>query len=491
MVKNMHYFAKRIKMLSAIAAILISFMVLTSFAYWTQELQASNEYRLGKYNTELVDEFTSPSDWQPGIEVDKKVSVKNSGTVPVYVKIVLNQQWMRNIVRSSVHFPLTFDGVSGEEFAAKIALGRDVVLLDSGKSQRPSLSLNLPSVDSASEAQGKWLLVNETPDTSGNYTLYYIGTLDRGETTPFVVDSVRMNPNLNASILEQRTVWNNASKLWETQTVNNPTHSYEDTRYSLTVTMHTVQATPDAIAEVFSSSSTIEQSIISYLQTIGFGLADLSSNHDDKVGTHMLYFEEKNGLMEFTPVRGNDEYWFMSQLNMIPGGNYEHVLEIENRSKEPYDLYMQAIPLQQDAKLNQLLEHITMKVFHGSDLIYDGTALGKEYPGSLINLQNVIYLGEYTPGHADQIQVALTLDKDTHLEYSNLLTKIDWKFMVEGQTSETITDPDNPNPEYTESMPKTGDSTNFHYYLAVMLLSLTCLIACAVGLRKARGRLSL
>ena len=482
----MQHYAKRIRMLSAIALLLVSFMVLTSYAYWTQELQASNEYRLGKYNPELIDEFTSPSDWQPGIDVDKNVSVKNSGTIPVYVKIMLNQKWIRTIARSAVHFPLTFDGATGKEFAAEIVWGQDVVVLASGKSQVPSLSLNLPTIASAAEAQGKWLLLNETPDAIGNFTLYYVGTLDGGDTTPLVVDSVRMNPNLKASILEQKTVWNNAGELWETQIVNNPTHSYEDTRYSLTVTMHTVQATPDAISEVFSSAGMIEQNIISYLQTIGFGLADLSGNDDDIVNTHKLYFEEKNGVIEFTPVRGSNEYWFMSQLNMIPGGTYEHVLEIENRSENPYDLYMQAVPLQQDAKLNELLEYISMKVFHGVDLIYDGTAFGKEYPGSLINLQNVIYLGEYTPGLAGQIQVALALDKDTPIEYANLLTNIDWKFMVEWQNPDTV-----PDPAHPKSMPKTGDTTNFYWYLAVMLISATCLTACVTSLRRARKKSSL
>ena len=476
----MQCYVKRIRMLTAIAALLISVMVLTTFAYWTQELQAVNEFQTGRYNTELLDEFTSPGDWLPGINVDKNVSVKNTGSVPVYVKIQLNQKWVRTVLRNAVHYPLTFNGNSGEEFAAQIAWGGDVVVLASGKSQIPSLGLSLPTVNSAAEAQGKWLLINETPDAAGNYTLYYVGILGRGDTTPLVVDSVRMNPNLNAPILSQKTVWNDTSKLWETYTVSNPTNSYDDMRYSLTVTMNTVQATSDAISEVFSSASTIEQSLIGYLQTLGFDPDDFSSSYDDSVKVHKLYFEEHNGLMEFTPVRGGDEYWFMSRLGMLPGGSYDHTLEIENRSAEPYDLYMQAIPRWQNAKLNELLEYISMKVFHGTDLIYDGTALGKSYPGSLINLQDIIYLGEYTPGHADKIQVALVLDKNTPLEYSDMLTMIDWKFMVEWQPPDSVPDPDRPG-----FVPKTGD-INFYRYLVIMLISAACLIVCTAFIRKTK-----
>lgn len=171
-----------------------------------------------------------------------------------------------------------------------------------------------------------------------------------------------------------------------------------------------------------------------------------------------LYFEEKNGKMTWNNVRGDDGNWFMSFTNMVPGGKYEDQLNIENGSKKTYALYMQVIPLQQDQKRDELLELISMKVSLGNNVLYEGTASGKEYGNG--NLQNVIYLGTYKSGEKDKIQVNLELDKNVGLEYCDLLTKNDWKFMVT-----EINHPENPkgiNP------PKTGDETNISIYIALM-----------------------
>lgn len=106
-----------------------------------------------------------------------------------------------------------------------------------------------------------------------------------------------------------------------------------------------------------------------------------------------LYFEEQNGKMVWNNIRGDEGNWFMSFTNMVPGGQYEDQLNIENGSKKTYALYMQVIPLQQDEKKDELLELISMKVTLGNKTLYEGTASGKEYNNG--NLQNVIYLGTY------------------------------------------------------------------------------------------------
>lgn len=171
-----------------------------------------------------------------------------------------------------------------------------------------------------------------------------------------------------------------------------------------------------------------------------------------------LYFEEKNGKMTWNKVRGDDGNWFMSFTNMVPGGKYNDQLNIENGSKKTYALYMQVIPLQQDQKRDELLELISMKVSLGNKVLYEGTASGKEYGNG--NLQNVIYLGTYKSGEKDKIQVNLELDKNVGLEYCDLLTKNDWKFMVT-----EINHPDNPK---EIKPPKTGDETNISIYVALM-----------------------
>ena len=57
-----------------------------------------------------------------------------------------------------------------------------------------------------------------------------------------------------------------------------------------------------------------------------------------------LYFEEQNGKMVWNNIRGDEGNWFMSFTNMVPGGQYEDQLNIENGSKKTYALYMQVIP---------------------------------------------------------------------------------------------------------------------------------------------------
>lgn len=190
-----------------------------------------------------------------------------------------------------------------------------------------------------------------------------------------------------------------------------------------------------------------------------------------------LYFEEQNGKMVWNNIRGDEGNWFMSFTNMVPSGQYEDQLNIENGSKKTYALYMQVIPLQQDEKKDELLELISMKVSLGNKTLYEGTASGKEYNNG--NLQNVIYLGTYKSGEKDQIHVDLQLDKNVGLEYCDLLTKNDWKFMVT-----EITNPNKPGKPQTIHPPKTGDESQIGAYIAVMGCAIAIILGVMVKRRK-------
>ena len=76
-------------------AFLCIFLIGGVFAYWTQELQVRNEFKTAKYDTTIVEEFTAPSEWLPGQEVNKDVSVRNKGTIPVFVRVSIHQKWVR------------------------------------------------------------------------------------------------------------------------------------------------------------------------------------------------------------------------------------------------------------------------------------------------------------------------------------------------------------------------------------------------------------
>ena len=85
----------RLIIFGALAVLLVLGIVGGTAAYNTQTKQAVNEFRTGEYATELVEEFIPPSDWQPGISVNKDVKVRNTGTVPVFASIKLHQSWVR------------------------------------------------------------------------------------------------------------------------------------------------------------------------------------------------------------------------------------------------------------------------------------------------------------------------------------------------------------------------------------------------------------
>lgn len=472
---------RRAFVLSA-AVLLFAGMLGGSFAYWSQTLQAVNEFKPGRYQTRIAEQFTPPADWQPGVAVNKDVRVANTGTVPVFAKLVLNQKWVRTETVYDAdgrvvsppkggRFPLTFAASSGSACAAQIQWGSDVAVL-SGTPPVPGGS-GLTRVSRPEEAKGKWLLMDENPDADGNVTLYYIGVLEAGKSTPLSVDGVRMHPDIQAVTLETHTVWDRGTGRWVTTTVRNPAADYQAARYTLGVTMYTVQATEAAAKAMFGSGSVKEQAVIRYVAGLGARGRAVDSSRDPSVKEKKLYFTRQEGRLSFTPSAGG-ENWFMSHLNMLPGESYEDELTIDNASGKAFRLFMQAVPRGQDQLPASLLERIRMKVYNGTALIYDGTALGKAYSGQTGDLQKVLALGRYGAGAAGKLRVALTLDADLPLEYAGVLTQIDWKFMVEEEK---------PNP-----LPRTGALGDHLMYIGLMCLALALLAACLLYLLKTRRR---
>lgn len=84
------------KHLAAAAGLLGIAAVGGTLAYFNQELSAENQLKTGKYATELVEEFTPPSEeWQPGVDVNKDVYVTNTGNAPVVVRVKFEEKWQR------------------------------------------------------------------------------------------------------------------------------------------------------------------------------------------------------------------------------------------------------------------------------------------------------------------------------------------------------------------------------------------------------------
>lgn len=454
-----------------LSILLVVFMAVQTAAYsWTQIEQVSNEFQTGLYSTSLEETFISPYDWSPGQYTNKDVTVQNDGTVPVFVKVEISQEWIRrenvydldgSIIEPAAgdSFTLTFQTADGEEYAAIIDWGEDVVVLSSGVSD--GLSLGLPTVDSIEEATGKWLLMDETTD--GNLVFYYIGVLDSAAETPLLLDGVEMNPQIQSAILEVHTTWDQEDGEWVSTTVRNSTNDYENATYTLGVTAYTVQATHSAVLELFDSDVVSEQAVISYLQTLAITGTDIADSRD-ATSEKMLYLRAVDGELCYIPV-SSDGNWFMSYWNMIPGESYADSMVVSNQTDTDYNLYMQAISRDDQEKIaEELLDYITLAIYYDGVLLYEGTARGADYE----QLYNVIYLGRYEALEENLLEVVATLDKDTPIDYANTLAIIDWQFMVE-EIDGTAT---------TVALVDTGDDGSFVRYLCLMIVAGIALIFC-------------
>lgn len=519
-----------------LAALASLMLIGGTWAAWTQEIRTGNEFMPGTYETSLDETFTSPSDWHPGAEQEKKVWISNKGTVPVMAKAVIVQSWIRKedvyatqldasgeVVREPVEplkgeaFPLTFRTEEGEEYASIPNFNKDaVVLLESGKAADASLSLGLTSVSTAKEAEGKWLLLNEVPDSKGQYTLYYMGIIQPNSTSPVILESVTLNSKLARTITGKETRFikeDDGSTRKVTIDQVNSEFGYDSAKYTMDIKGTTVQATKAAVEAVFGTGD-------GTLEYLAGHVAESGIFESSTVKT--LKFEESRGQMVYVPYRTDDGTeegnWFMSFTDMVPGGVYKDKLEIENDSRKKFNVYMQVVPREQDAVKDELLNLISMKVSYQGTVIYEGKATG----ASLVSeegLQRVVPLGTYASGAKGTIDVELSLDPTLTLgdgrseRVAGVLSKIDWKFMVTesggggggdngggdpvqpGTTYPTVTIEDGPvpagdltviedSPVPLALLPKTGDTTPLMPVIVTVFGSGIILLYLGMQLRK-------
>ena len=453
--------------IAGLAAMAAAATIGGTWAVWTQQLLAKNEYMTAKYSTFLQEDFESPKGWLPGEETRKAVWVKNESTIPIIAKITMNQNWVRRedvtalqipaaggapveqvVAKKGEILPSVFTGENGKEYAAVLNFNRDaVVVLSDSRAREPGLRLDIPEVSTLQETVGKWLLVSETPDETGNYTFYYMGMVQPGDSTPILLSSVRMNPQLETTVTGSYTYFekdDTVSGGYKKVTVDtvNSKYGYDSSTFTLSVNMQTVQATKGAVETIFQSSR-ITDYIAGYIAGSGVYEAD---------SVKTLYFEENNGIMSYTPYRTSDGKveegnWFMSFTNMVPGGVYKDKLLIENNSYKTYSLFMRIKPRtdaeqKNDPRKDELLEKIAMKVYYRDQLIYDGKVTGYHYSGSgNEDMQGLVPLGVYGRNRNEEIRVELVLDPNLGLNddgsyrYADVLTKIDWEFMVQESIS--------------------------------------------------------
>lgn len=444
-----------------LAALLSVAAIGGTWASWTQELKAGNEFMTGSYNTSLDETFESPTNWKPGERTEKAVQVTNKGTVDAMAKVVINQSWEPS-------FSLTFQAQNGDtEYAAIPEFNKNnVVLLASGDADK-DVNANrwgLQAVTKAEEAKGKWLLLNELPEgDNGSFTLYYMGIIEAGKSSPQLLDSVSMNSRITSSIVDKEYEpeadgeGNYTGKIVLKATSNDSQGTgYENGTYTMTINATTVQATQAAVQQVLGQGAEDAETLDYLVKNIA------EEGVFEAKEPKTLKFAETDGTMTYVPYRDGDGQveegnWFMSFTNMVPGGIYRDRLNIENASNKTWKLYMKALPREQSALQDELLEKISMKVWYTNPsgeekLLYTGNSLGStlltqgDTAGGTEG-ERAVYLGGYESGRKGSIRVELQLDPTLTLtedpsitpeagesslvnKYAGVLSKIDWQFMV-------------------------------------------------------------
>lgn len=117
-----------------------------------------------------------------------------------------------------------------------------------------------------------------------------------------------------------------------------------------------------------------------------------------------------------------DDDLFLEHPNMIPGDYIRRTLEIRNKHKYPYELFLKAERVSPKEEYD-LLDKLDLKISYKNEVIYDEAVNGED------KLTKGISLGVFNPGQEENLIAEVKLDgASTGNEYKNKSAQIDWIF---------------------------------------------------------------
>lgn len=254
---------KAVMGLAGIAAVAV---VGGTWAYWNQDLSVANSFQSGNFDSDIVEEFTPKEGWVPGETVEKVVSVKNSGNVDMAIETTISQIWTSEEGEAPT---VKFKGEDGLEYAAQIQWGTNVAAYAAPGVHETAQLLGIETEVESFEAapENTWILVDSNEMQDGSESLYFIynGIVgENGETAPLLT-SVTMNPEIQSGVISKAYTVAEDGSLITTELKSN--FNYEAADYMMTVHAKTVQATYDAVKEVFSAALEMDESSEDYIIT--------------------------------------------------------------------------------------------------------------------------------------------------------------------------------------------------------------------------------
>lgn len=168
-----------------------------TLAYFTTSSTFTNLFHVAKYQTQIVEDFESPSDWTPGTTTSKTIRITNNGTINMAVRASYTEKWVD-------------------------ANGATLSLKDSDNNTAAIINFN-----------AGW-----TKNSDG---YYYYGSKENmtrlapNETSTSFISGVTFNQNIKADL--KRTI----SEDGQTITYTSTGDGYDNARYTLTIKIDTIQ----------------------------------------------------------------------------------------------------------------------------------------------------------------------------------------------------------------------------------------------------------
>lgn len=245
------------KKIAGVAGLTAIMLIGGVFAYFNQTMTVTNPFDTGKYDTNVSEDF-KPKDgenWEPGAEVNKDITVNNTGDYDVLVRVKFDEKWVNKKDSSIVK---ENNGMDDTTYQANATDG----LIKDDKSV-VTKKLNKENwVYNAND--GYW---------------YYKVNLKAGENTGKFLDSVKLLEDADMGHYTvtkyyttadtkpaETAIGNDPATQWVAYNGNVPEsakHSmtvtkqdeskpgYGNAKYTLTITAQTVQATDAAMKDAF------------------------------------------------------------------------------------------------------------------------------------------------------------------------------------------------------------------------------------------------
>lgn len=179
---------------------IIGFSALTvlgsTLAYFTTSKSFVNDFKTGKYDHEIIETLTSPSNWIPGETIEKNVKVTNNGTIDMALRASYTESW---VSKNNESLPL----------------------------KQKDNNVAIINFDNS------W--------TKAEDGYYYYGTKDNmtkltpNETSSSFITGVTFNENTEFSLKET------VSEDGKTVTFTSSGNGYDDATYTLTIKIDTIQ----------------------------------------------------------------------------------------------------------------------------------------------------------------------------------------------------------------------------------------------------------